>query len=119
MRLAAGFARRERYGGGERKDEHEAPPRIWRSRRDGPASAGASAARVIVTSRDARKLERAQGLGAFLGIDTSRTPDWAVEALAATDGRGVDHVLEVIGGDNLRQSLGALASEGRIASVVV
>jgi NADPH:quinone reductase-like Zn-dependent oxidoreductase len=79
--------------------------------------AQALGARVIVTSRDAAKLERAKALGAFHGIDTLRTPDWAVEALVATDGRGVDHVLELIGGDNLRQSLEALASEGRIAQI--
>ncbi|SNB77778.1 NADPH:quinone reductase [Arboricoccus pini] len=74
-------------------------------------------ARVIITSRDAGKLERAKALGAFHGIDTSATPAWAAEAIEVTSGDGVDHVLELIGGDNLRQSLDALSSGGRIAQI--
>lgn len=74
-------------------------------------------ASVIVTSRDDGKLERTKALGASYGINTSRTPDWAPVALDFTGGRGVDHVLELIGGDNLRQSAEALASGGRIAQI--
>ncbi|MCZ4072073.1 zinc-dependent alcohol dehydrogenase family protein [Agrobacterium sp. LMR679] len=79
--------------------------------------ARAFGARVIVTSRSADKLERAKALGATSVIDTSTTPDWSAIALNLTDGRGVDHVLELIGGDNLRQSAAALASGGRIAQI--
>lgn len=79
--------------------------------------AAALGARVIVTSRDAGKLERAKKLGAFDGINTSVTPAWAAEALKATEGNGVDHILEMIGGDNLHQSLEALASGGHIAQI--
>ncbi|CUX58857.1 MULTISPECIES: zinc-binding dehydrogenase [Agrobacterium] len=42
---------------------------------------------------------------------------WSAAALGLTDGRGVDHVLELIGGDNLHQSAAALASGGRIAQI--
>jgi NADPH:quinone reductase-like Zn-dependent oxidoreductase len=79
--------------------------------------ATALGARVIVTSRDGGKLEHVKALGAFHGVDTSDTPDWAAEVLDVTGGRGVDHVLELIGGDNLRQSAEALASGGRIAQI--
>lgn len=79
--------------------------------------ATALGARVIVTTRDARKLEKAKALGAFHGIDTSVTPTWATDALNATGGNGVDHILETIGGDNLRQSLEALAIGGRISQI--
>lgn len=79
--------------------------------------AQAFGAHVIVTSRSAEKLERVKALGASVVIDTTRTPDWSDAVLAATDERGVDHVLELIGGDNLRQSAAALASGGRIAQI--
>ena len=79
--------------------------------------ARAFGAHTIVTSRSATKLERAKALGASGVIDTSIVPDWSVPALELTGGRGVDHVLELIGGDNLRQSAAALASGGRIAQI--
>lgn len=40
-----------------------------------------------------------------------------VSHMGATEGQGVDHVLELLGGDNLRQSLEALADGGRIAQI--
>ena len=79
--------------------------------------ATAFGARVIVTSRDPGKLKRAMALGAFHGIDTSEGRDWVDEALRVTDGRGVDHILEVIGGNHLAQSLSAIASEGRVSLI--
>ncbi|WP_369975601.1 zinc-dependent alcohol dehydrogenase family protein [Xanthomonas bundabergensis] len=71
-------------------------------------------ARVIVTSRSDDKLARAKTLGAWAGINTSRIPAWAQAALELTDGHGVDQVLELMGGDNLRQSVEALAGSGHI-----
>lgn len=79
--------------------------------------ARAFGSRVIVISRSAEKLERAKALGAFGVIDTRANPDWSFSALDLTDGRGVDHVLELIGGDNISQSAAALASGGRIAQI--
>jgi NADPH:quinone reductase-like Zn-dependent oxidoreductase len=79
--------------------------------------AQAFGARVIVTSRNAEKLEHAKALGAFGVIDTRADPDWSAGALDLTDGRGVDHVLELVGGDNISQSAAALASGGRIAQI--
>jgi NADPH:quinone reductase-like Zn-dependent oxidoreductase len=74
-------------------------------------------ARVILTSRSAEKLERVKALGVTDLIDTGIHPDWSDEALKLTGGRGVDHVMETIGGDNLVQSAAALASGGRIAQI--
>lgn len=79
--------------------------------------ANAVGAKVIVTSRSNDKLERAKALGAAGVINTSVTPEWSAAALELTGGRGMDHVLELIGGDNLRQSAAALASGGRIAQI--
>lgn len=79
--------------------------------------ARAAGANVIVTSRSAAKLERAKKLGAWAVIDTAATPQWSDAALDLTGGRGVDHVLELIGGDNIAQSAAALASGGRISQI--
>lgn len=74
-------------------------------------------ARVIIISRDDAKLDRAKALGGCYGINSLRTPDWAARIYELTAGHGVDHVLEVIGGDNLRQSILALANGGRISQI--
>lgn len=74
-------------------------------------------ARVIVTSRSDDKLARAMVLGAWAGINTARVPDWAQTALDLTAGHGVDQVLELMGGDNLRQSVQALADGGHILQI--
>lgn len=79
--------------------------------------AQALGARVIVASRSAAKLARARALGAWGLIDIHETPAWCLVALDLTGGRGVDHVLELIGGDNIRESAAALGSGGRIAQI--
>ena len=79
--------------------------------------AAAAGARVIVTSRDAAKLERAKALGAAAGIDTGRRPEWDKALLELTGGRGADHILELVGGDNLTRSVRAAASGGRISQI--
>jgi alcohol dehydrogenase len=60
-------------------------------------------------------LNRAVVLGAQHGINRSRTPDWAQSILDFTAGCGVDHVLELAGGDNLDASLRAVTTGGRIS----
>ncbi|KVE40021.1 zinc-dependent alcohol dehydrogenase family protein [Burkholderia sp. TSV86] len=74
-------------------------------------------AKAIVTSRHAEKLERVKALGAFATIDTQATPDWADAVQKLTDGNGVHHVLELVGGANLEQSVAALAPAARIAQI--
>ena len=79
--------------------------------------ATALGARVIVTSRSAEKLSRVRKLGASAVIDTGVERDWSVAARQATRGRGVDHVLEIIGGENLAKSIDALAPGGQISVI--
>lgn len=79
--------------------------------------AQALGARVIVTSRSDDKLARAKALGAWAGINTTQVRAWAQAAVELTDGDGVDQVLELVGGDNLRQSVGALAGSGHILQI--
>ncbi|WP_234642071.1 zinc-dependent alcohol dehydrogenase family protein [Delftia tsuruhatensis] len=79
--------------------------------------ARAQGARVIVVSGSDDKLARAARLGAAHGIHRQRTPDWAAEVRAITDGRGADHVLELAGGDSFGRSLSALAQGGRVSLI--
>jgi NADPH:quinone reductase-like Zn-dependent oxidoreductase len=79
--------------------------------------ASALGARVIATSSSDEKLERAKSLGAAHTINYKKTPDWEAEAMALTGNRGVDHILEVVGGSNLARSLKAIRPEGQIAII--
>lgn len=76
-------------------------------------------ARVIVTSSSDEKLERARTLGASAGINYRRTPEWHEEVLKLTDGRGVDHVIEVGGIGTLAKSMQCVAFGGHVALIGV
>jgi NADPH:quinone reductase-like Zn-dependent oxidoreductase len=73
-----------------------------------------SGAQVIVTSSSDKKLERARDLGASACINYIRTPKWHEEVLSLTNGRGVDHVIEVGGPTTMIQSLLAVRRGGQI-----
>jgi NADPH:quinone reductase-like Zn-dependent oxidoreductase len=79
--------------------------------------ATAHGARVIATSRSASKAERLKKLGAAEVIDTSKHPQWDKEVLRLTGGKGVDHVLEVVGGEAVPRSIEASAWGGHIAVI--
>ncbi|HXF07149.1 MAG TPA: NAD(P)-dependent alcohol dehydrogenase [Candidatus Acidoferrales bacterium] len=79
----------------------------------------AHGARVIVVSRSEEKLARARALGASAGICSATTPNWGKAVQALTDGRGVDHVVEVGGAGTLAQSVEAVRPGGRIAIIGV
>ena len=76
--------------------------------------AKAMGARVIATSSSDEKLDRLRALGADHVINYRSTPDWGKEIRRLTEGRGVDHVIEVGGPGTLAQSIagrpGALIS---------
>lgn len=80
--------------------------------------AKAHGAEVIVISGSADKLERAKALGADHGIDRSKD-DWVEAVLRITGGRGVDHILELVGGPNLGKAVQVAAVGGRIAQIGV
>jgi len=81
--------------------------------------AAALGAEVIVTSSEAGKLERAKALGATHGINRRQRPDWEAAVLELTGGRGVDHVLDMVGGENLVRSVKSLAQGGRVSLIGV
>jgi NADPH:quinone reductase-like Zn-dependent oxidoreductase len=81
--------------------------------------AKAVGARVIATSSSEEKLERLERLGADDLINYKTTPNWGEKAKALTDGRGVDHVIEVGGPATFAQSMAACRLGGHIALIGV
>jgi len=79
--------------------------------------AKAAGARVIATSSSEEKLEKLERLGADAVINYKTVPDWGQAARELTDGRGVDHVMEVGGPATLAQSISACRTGGHIALI--
>jgi putative PIG3 family NAD(P)H quinone oxidoreductase len=73
-------------------------------------------ARVMVTAGSSAKLERCRELGADVLINY-RDEDFVERSRAATDGRGVDMVLDHIGGEYLPRNVESLAVGGRLVSI--
>jgi putative PIG3 family NAD(P)H quinone oxidoreductase len=78
--------------------------------------ARAVGARTIGTSRSAEKLRRVAPLGLDVAVDSSRE-DFVDVVRRSTDGRGVDVVLDLVGGPVLAGNLAALAPRGRMIVV--
>ena len=78
--------------------------------------ARALGARVIGTSGSDDKLARLAGLGLDVGVRT-RTGDFHDTVMKATDGKGVNLVVNNVGGSVFAECLRSLAFEGRIAIV--
>lgn len=78
--------------------------------------AKARGARVVGTSRTEWKLERAADLGLDAAV-RSVDGDFGDAVLAATGGRGVNAILDLVGGDYLGQNLHCLTSLGRLVVV--
>jgi NADPH2:quinone reductase len=73
-------------------------------------------ARVFATASSDEKLERLKDLGLDEGINYV-THDFVAEARRLTDGRGVDVVVDSVGGVTLQGSISALAYRGRCVTV--
>ena len=73
-------------------------------------------ARVIVTAGTAQKCAACRELGADVAINY-REGDFVEATLRATDGRGADVILDMVGGDYLPRNAAAAALEGRIAVI--
>lgn len=73
----------------------------------------AGAGQVIATASTPARLAFARSLGADVAIDYSR-PDWTERVREATGSRGVDLILNGVGGDILRADVGLLAPLGRL-----
>ncbi len=78
------------------------------------AAFGASV--IIGTSRQQAKLDRLSPYGMTLGIDSSDS-GLSKTVLQATDGRGVDIVIDCVGGQMLEENMNSLALLGRFVSV--
>jgi NADPH:quinone reductase-like Zn-dependent oxidoreductase len=76
-------------------------------------------AEVIVTSSSDEKLARAKELGADHLINYNTNPDWGRAALDVSNGRGVDHVIELGGTQTLKQSLMAVRPGGTLSMIGV
>ena len=72
-------------------------------------------AHIFVTSSSDEKLELAKNWGADHGINYLRS-DFAKEVRALTGKRGVDVVVDCVGGESWVKSLAALARGGRLAT---
>ena len=71
---------------------------------------------VAVTAGSPAKLAACERLGAAILINY-RTEDFAERIADATDGRGVDVILDSIGGGYLERNLASLAPRGRLVAI--
>ena len=76
--------------------------------------ARAMGARVAATSSSDEKLEKLGAIGAEFTVNYRARPDWGVAVREWTEGRGVDHVIEVGGAGTLAQSVEAAKIAGHI-----
>jgi NADPH:quinone reductase-like Zn-dependent oxidoreductase len=81
--------------------------------------AHAMGAEVICTSSSDEKLEVARSLGANHTINYKENPKWGQVARDMTNGRGVDHIVEVGGAGTLQQSIKAIKVGGEISVIGV
>jgi NADPH:quinone reductase-like Zn-dependent oxidoreductase len=71
---------------------------------------------VIATTRTPAKAGALKALGAHEVVDT-RDPGWVDAVLRATGGRGIDVIIDQVGGSILADNIRVLALEGRLVSV--
>jgi len=74
--------------------------------------------KVYATAGSDERAAAAQSLGAVLGINY-RTQDFVEEIKKATDGRGVDVVLDMVAGDYINRDIACLADDGRIVIIAL
>jgi NADPH:quinone reductase-like Zn-dependent oxidoreductase len=79
--------------------------------------AKAMGARVMATSSSDDKLKRMTALGADHVVNYRTEPDWGEAARRWTEGRGVDHVIELGGPGTLQQSIAAARVGGHISLI--
>ena len=73
-------------------------------------------AKVIVTAGSEDKCEACRKLGADVAINY-KTEDFVVAVKTATDGKGADVILDIVGGDYIARNYEAAAVEGRIVQI--
>ena len=80
--------------------------------------ATALGARAFATAGSAEKCEACERLGAVAAINY-RTSDFVAEIERLTKGRGVNVVLDIVGGDYITRDLECLALDGRVTCVAM
>jgi putative PIG3 family NAD(P)H quinone oxidoreductase len=80
--------------------------------------ASALGARVYATAGSEDKARACERLGAVLGINY-RTQDFVQVIREATSGRGIDVILDMVGGDYLDRNLQVAAVEGRLVIIAM
>jgi NADPH2:quinone reductase len=78
--------------------------------------ARAFGARVFATAGSAEKCAACERLGAELAVPY-KDHDWVAVVREATAGRGVDVILDMVGGDYVARNLALLAVEGRLVQI--
>jgi NADPH:quinone reductase-like Zn-dependent oxidoreductase len=73
---------------------------------------------ILISSSD-EKLEHAKTLGADHLINYRSEPDWHKQALAITEGQGVDHIVDIGGAGTLDRSIAAVRPSGQISLIGV
>jgi NADPH2:quinone reductase len=80
--------------------------------------ASAFGARVLTTAGSAEKCAACQALGAERAINY-RVEDFVAAVREATENRGADVILDMVGGEYVQRNIMAAAVEGRIALIAV
>jgi putative PIG3 family NAD(P)H quinone oxidoreductase len=78
--------------------------------------AKAFGAKVIATAGTDEKVKLCKRLGAKWAVNYQKQ-DFVEEAKAATKGKGVDLVLDMVGGDYIQRNISALALDGRLVFI--
>jgi NADPH2:quinone reductase len=78
--------------------------------------AAATGNRVFATAGSDEKVAACVRLGAEKAFNY-KTEDWVAEVRAATGGKGVDVILDMVGGDYVPRELKCLAEEGRLVFI--
>jgi NADPH:quinone reductase-like Zn-dependent oxidoreductase len=79
-------------------------------------SAADGATKVFGTARQDDKCDLAKSLGATAAFNT-KTTNWVDEVLKATDGKGVDIIIDFIGAESFQGNLDAIAQDGVIVTL--
>ena len=75
-------------------------------------------ARVIITAGSAEKCDACRRLGADVAINY-KSEDFVAATKAATEGKGADVILDMVGGDYIERNYEAAAVEGRVVQIAL
>jgi NADPH2:quinone reductase len=78
--------------------------------------AKATGSRVITTAGSDEKCAACRKLGADIAVNY-RTADFVEAVRSATEGRGVDVILDMVGGDYVERNIRSLADDGRLVYI--